>query len=46
VNSEEAVATVFALLSRKVTAGEIADVRHALPKDIRKLWSSWYMEDA
>ena len=34
----EAVAAVFALLADKITAGEIEDVRHALPADIRGLW--------
>jgi uncharacterized protein (DUF2267 family) len=26
-------------LSHKVTGGEIEDVRHALPADLRALWS-------
>jgi uncharacterized protein (DUF2267 family) len=34
----EATAAVFALLSEKVTAGEIADVRQSLPGAIRSLW--------
>jgi uncharacterized protein (DUF2267 family) len=33
-----AVGAVFQLLSEKVTAGEIADVRQALPADLRALW--------
>jgi uncharacterized protein (DUF2267 family) len=33
-----AVRAVFKLLSDKVTAGEIDDVRHALPADLRALW--------
>jgi uncharacterized protein (DUF2267 family) len=33
-----AVTAVFRLLSKKVTAGEIDDVRHALPADLRALW--------
>jgi uncharacterized protein (DUF2267 family) len=35
---EEAVASVFDLLSRHVSPGEIKDVRQALPKDLRELW--------
>jgi uncharacterized protein (DUF2267 family) len=35
---EPAVMAVFGLLSKKVTAGEIDDVRHALPVDVRTLW--------
>ncbi len=34
----EAVSTAFALLSNKISAGEIDDVRHALPADLRALW--------
>jgi len=34
----EAVSAVFALLSDKITAGEIKQVHHALPADIRALW--------
>lgn len=37
-DTAEAVAAVFALLSDKVSAGEIADVRHALPAHVRALW--------
>jgi uncharacterized protein (DUF2267 family) len=32
------VAAVFALLSDKVSAGEIADVRQSLPAEVRMLW--------
>jgi len=39
VSTPHAVAAVFALLSDKITAGEIEQVRHALPADIRALWS-------
>jgi uncharacterized protein (DUF2267 family) len=38
VTTDEAVATVFELLNDKITAGEVGDVRNALPKDIRALW--------
>ena len=34
----DAVTTVFRLLSDKITAGEIQQVHHALPADIRALW--------
>jgi uncharacterized protein (DUF2267 family) len=34
----EAVSAVFALLSEKITAGEIKQVHHAMPADIRALW--------
>jgi len=33
-----AVHAVFRLLDRKITAGEIADIKNVLPEDIRKLW--------
>jgi uncharacterized protein (DUF2267 family) len=35
----EAVSIAFQFLSTKIAAGEIADVRHALPADVRALWS-------
>lgn len=38
ISTPDAVSTVFELLSEKITAGEIAQVRHALPADIRALW--------
>jgi uncharacterized protein (DUF2267 family) len=34
----EAVALAFEFLSGKLGAGEIEDVRHALPADLRTLW--------
>lgn len=37
-STPEAVAAVFGLLAHKITAGEIDDVRHALPADLRALW--------
>jgi uncharacterized protein (DUF2267 family) len=37
---EAAVGAVFALLSERITKGEMADVRHALPKQIRELFPS------
>lgn len=38
VDPEEAVIAVFAVLSRHISAGQIAKVRHALPKGIRLAW--------
>jgi uncharacterized protein (DUF2267 family) len=38
INTADAVTGVFDLLSAKITAGEIEDVRSALPEDIRALW--------
>lgn len=37
-STEDAVTAVFEVLSEKMTAGEIAQVHHALPADIRALW--------
>jgi uncharacterized protein (DUF2267 family) len=34
----EAVATVFALLCDRLSAGEIEKVQHSLPADLRALW--------
>ncbi len=36
--TSDAVTAVFELLSDKIAAGEIADVRHVLPADLRALW--------
>jgi len=38
VFTSEAVSAVFALLSDKITPGEIKQVHHAMPADIRALW--------
>ena len=38
VDAAQAVRAVFALLERKITAGEIEDVRLVLPEAIRALW--------
>lgn len=38
VNVRQAVGTVFKVLEHHVTPGEIDDVKHMLPADIRALW--------
>ena len=38
VNPEEAVHSVFHVLSHHLDPGQIAKVRQALPEDIRRLW--------
>jgi uncharacterized protein (DUF2267 family) len=35
---EEAVCSVFRLLNRRISAGEVKDVRQRLPKHLRELW--------
>lgn len=42
-NTVRAIMAVFELLSKKVTSGEVADVRHALPGEIRTLWPEPYV---
>jgi uncharacterized protein (DUF2267 family) len=37
-STPNAVMAVFELLSDKIAAGEIEDVRHELPADVRALW--------
>ena len=39
IRTEEAVTEVFALLGDKISTGEIEQVRHALPPDIRAIWA-------
>jgi uncharacterized protein (DUF2267 family) len=38
VDPDEAIGVVFALLSRHVSEGQVAKVRHSLPRGIRMLW--------
>jgi uncharacterized protein (DUF2267 family) len=38
VDPEQAARAVFALLTRRVTRGEIDDVKHILPAELRELW--------
>lgn len=42
-NTVQAVMAVFELLSKKVTPGEIEQVRRALPEDLRTLWAEPYV---
>lgn len=37
-DAPQAVAAVFDLLSGKITAGEVEDIRRALPEELRDLW--------
>jgi uncharacterized protein (DUF2267 family) len=37
-DTEALVKAVFALLARKVSAGEIGDIKHVLPPEVRSLW--------
>jgi uncharacterized protein (DUF2267 family) len=43
VQPSQAVMAVFELLSRKISSGEIDDVRHSLPEEIRTLWPEPYV---
>lgn len=38
VDAERVTRAVFRVLDRHTTAGEINDVKHMLPKSLRKLW--------
>jgi uncharacterized protein (DUF2267 family) len=40
VDAEEAVRSVFRLLSRHISEGQVSKVRDALPKSLRQLWES------
>lgn len=42
-HTAQAVMAVFELLSKKITAGEIEDVRKALPTEVRTLWPEPYV---
>ena len=43
-NPAMAVMAVFQLLTKKITEGEIEDVRHCLPEEIRNIWPEPYKE--
>jgi uncharacterized protein (DUF2267 family) len=38
IDPEQAARAVFALLAERVTAGEIEDIKHILPAQLRELW--------
>lgn len=40
VNPEEAIRSVFRLLSRHISEGQVNKVRDALPKSLRQMWES------
>ena len=43
VQPSQAVIAVFELLSKKISRGEIDDVRRALPQELRDLWPEPYV---
>jgi uncharacterized protein (DUF2267 family) len=43
-NTAQAVMEVCRLLNDKITPGEIEDVRHAMPEEIRNFWPEPYRE--
>ena len=44
-DTEALVKEVFTLLARKISRGEIDDVKHVLPSDVRALWPSAIEQD-
>jgi uncharacterized protein (DUF2267 family) len=38
VEPEEIARAVFQVLARHISAGEIEDIKHLLPKDLKDLW--------
>lgn len=38
ISAEQALRSVFLMLDHRISEGEIADVRQAMPEEIRKLW--------
>jgi len=38
LDSERVARAVFTVLAKRVTEGEIEDVKHVLPAEIRELW--------
>jgi uncharacterized protein (DUF2267 family) len=43
-NSAQAAMAVFQLLTKKITEGEIEDVRRALPEEVRNIWPEPYRD--
>ena len=39
VDPEQVVRTVFKVIARRISAGEIEDIKHLMPPDLRELWS-------
>src|SRR6266404_5809470 len=40
IDAEQAARIVFLVLANRISEGEIADIEHVLPRDIRELWPS------
>lgn len=38
LDAEQALRSVFLMLDHRISEGEIADVRQAMPEEVRKLW--------
>ena len=38
ISAEQALRSVFLMLDHRISEGEIADVRQAMPEEIRRLW--------
>ena len=38
LDAEQALRSVFLILDHRISAGEIADVRQAMPEEVRELW--------
>jgi len=38
INPEKILRAVFKMLSKRVTEGEIEDIKHILPPELRSLW--------
>jgi uncharacterized protein (DUF2267 family) len=42
-DAADAIEAVFGLLERRISAGELSDVRHELPRELRALWPSEWL---